>query len=1113
MDNKKDNIIEPSSPQGKNSIPKNILHFENLISGFLTALIDSPEEELENELNACLKKFVEIFKVDRCIVTEYLGDLNQKRKELEERLEFEELVSEFSSELININPDEIENLLKNWLEKFVELLDVDRGVVNEYVNEQQNVQTLIQYTVPGLNVPSESKRKTLNGVIGELEKGIIKAAKVPDDLPQMFHRSYVEKHNTKSLIVVPLLTGGNVFGSLSFINYRKERSWPDDLARRVKLIGEITGNAILRMRSHETLLKEKESRKVIEERYALVLGNANVGFLMSDSTTKILDVNDEYCRMSGYSRDEILSMEISDIVIPMEPEAENLFIKKIKSTGSAHHEATHRKKDGSVMDLNVSSAVLEGKNILFSFIRDITDLNQKRKEQEERLGFEELVSEFSAALINIKPDDLNKELKKWTIKFVDFLEIGRGVINEYQYDKNTIKALVSYTDPAAIVDTSPHDMDLKTPDKVMAEFKRGTTIRAEKVPEDLQTPFQGWIIEEHNTKSIVVVPLVAGNQVIGNLTLASYRKERKWPDDIFKRIKLIGEIIANAILRKRASDDLIKEMERRQRLEEKYTSIIKTANVGFWISDFNSRILEVNDAYCKMSGYSRDELTSMMIGQIDASLDPEVLTQEMHGILEKGDYHIETSHIKKDGTIIEVAVNSTLLEKEEVIFSFTRDITELNRARRELEELLEFEALISEFSAALINIKIEDIKTELNIWLTRFAQLLNVDRCVIGEYANDFSIYRFLCTYSNPDLDPLPPPFPSEIQNNSEYGLEKYLLKGESIKLESADEKLPDDLKKWEQVLRKDGTKSVLMLPLIAGDVLLGSLVIATQTMERKWKPELVRMLRLVAEIFANSLMREKSDVELDNYRKHLEKMVEERTARLEDAQKKLVISEKMATLGKLTATVSHELRNPLGTIRASVFSVRRRLKEPDEKLVNALDRAERNIKRCDLIIDELLNYSRTSVLNLEPTAIDSWINEVFEEMNPPEGIIVERQLKAGVTVAMDQERFRRSIVNILTNAYQAIQEKNDDKGGCVNVRTYQDNNSIIIDISDNGVGFDMANKSKLFEPLYSTKTFGIGLGIPITLQIIEQHGWNMEITGKPQVGTSVIITIPVITK
>lgn len=237
------------------------------------------------------------------------------------------------------------------------------------------------------------------------------------------------------------------------------------------------------------------------------------------------------------------------------------------------------------------------------------------------------------------------------------------------------------------------------------------------------------------------------------------------------------------------------------------------------------------------------------------------------------------------------------------------------------------------------------------------------------------------------------------------------------------------------------------------------------------------------------------------------------REKELEETKKELLISEKMATLGRLTATVSHELRNPLGTIRASVFSIEKRLKGQDVKVIAALERAERNIKRCDLIIDELLNYSRVQELMLEPAMLDVWVKEVLDETKQPSGILIKAELSSGAIIEIDQERFRRCLINILTNAYQAIEEKGADEPGYVTVSTRKEDNVIQLEISDNGIGFDMAIKSKLFEPLFSTKAFGVGLGIPISRQIIEQHGFQMDMRGEPGKGASVTITIPVLKK
>ncbi len=1027
-------------------------------------------------------------------------------------LQLENLISDLSSALIDAYEENLENELNYWLIKFVEFLEVDRGVINKYL-DNKTVQVLTTYTVPGVDAaPLENTYRTPEGEIEEFQKGItISAEKIPEDLPQMLRGGLIERENTKSLVIVPLSISGRVIGSLSFISFRKKRKWPEDLIRRIKLIGEIIANTVQRINVQQALSEEVNRRQVLEEKYSSIIKNANVGFWITDRDRNILEVNDEYCRMSGYSRTELLSMNISDVDISLNPERKAELYDIIKHTGAIHLETTHIKKDGSFLDLDVSSTREKTGKLLYCFMRDITELNQWKKAQAERLGFEELVSDFSAALININLDDLFEELKKWVIKFVDFLEIGRGVINEYEYDKNTIKVLVSYTDPGEEPHTSPHDSDLQAPDGVLNAFRNGKIIRAEKIPEDLQEPFRGWIIEKHNTKSLVVVPLVSGYQVIGNLTFASYRKERKWSDDIFGRIKLIGEIIANAILRKRASDALLEEIEHRQIAEERYSQIIKNTNVGFWISAMDGSILEVNDAYCKMSGYSREELLGKTIEHIDISLDKEKTDKERNAVIEEGALHHETSHIRKDGTIIDVAVNSNLIKEEGVIFSFTRDITELNQARKEVEERLIFETLIAEFSAALINASLNDIKNDINQWLERFAKLLNVDRLIINEYKNDYTLVNLLFSYTNPDIETEAMPIGSEPIKT--YGFHKYLKRGEYIIIGSSTETFPEDIENGINEILKSGEKSFLLIPVSVGDNLLGAMSISTILQKKIWTKDLIIMLGLVAEIFANALMRDKTNSELDNYRRRLEEMVEERTVKLEKAQKELVVSEKMATLGRLTATVSHELRNPLGTIRTSIYSLQKRLQDQNEKVLNTLNRAERNIIRCDLIIEDLLDYSRTQWLNLKPTVLDEWMGEIIGEIGPPYGIIVEQKLNSGATINMDRERFRRCIVNIMTNAYQAIQEKDSSGNGCVSVRTYQDNNLITIDISDDGVGFDIETVEKIYEPLYSTKSFGIGLGIPITKQIIKQHGWHMEITGAPREGASVKIIMPAIVK
>ena len=253
---------------------------------------------------------------------------------------------------------------------------------------------------------------------------------------------------------------------------------------------------------------------------------------------------------------------------------------------------------------------------------------------------------------------------------------------------------------------------------------------------------------------------------------------------------------------------------------------------------------------------------------------------------------------------------------------------------------------------------------------------------------------------------------------------------------------------------------------------------------------------------------RKHAEEELVRYREHLEELVKERTAELEDAHKLLIQQERLATLGRLTATVSHELRNPLGTIRASFYSIADETSDKELGIEDVLDRAERNITRCDAIIEELLDYARTKKPELSPTRVDDWLAHVLDEQTIPAGIRLKRSLVSGMEVPIDGERLRRCVINLVTNACQAMQE-GKQTGGCLRVETARKADRLEIRIIDSGPGIPPERMEKIFEPLYSTKGFGVGLGLPIVRQIAEMHGGDIEIESEPGEGTRATLWLP----
>lgn len=257
-----------------------------------------------------------------------------------------------------------------------------------------------------------------------------------------------------------------------------------------------------------------------------------------------------------------------------------------------------------------------------------------------------------------------------------------------------------------------------------------------------------------------------------------------------------------------------------------------------------------------------------------------------------------------------------------------------------------------------------------------------------------------------------------------------------------------------------------------------------------------------------------KDKIELEYHQQNLEKLVKERTSQLEAAQDELVKSERLAVLGQLTATVSHELRNPLGAIQPSLYLLRKKIINPDETLVRAMDRIDRNVRRCDHIIDELLDFTRIKELNLTRIDLNIWLGKLLDEQNINSDIDVNfDSQEVDLQIVADVDRLRRAVINTVENACQAMLEPyepdNIIKGSCLTISTHSDAEKITINIADNGCGISTETLPHIFEPLFSTKGFGVGLGMPTIKQIMTQHGGDIDIETSENIGTRISLWLP----
>lgn len=239
---------------------------------------------------------------------------------------------------------------------------------------------------------------------------------------------------------------------------------------------------------------------------------------------------------------------------------------------------------------------------------------------------------------------------------------------------------------------------------------------------------------------------------------------------------------------------------------------------------------------------------------------------------------------------------------------------------------------------------------------------------------------------------------------------------------------------------------------------------------------------------------------------------------KLAEAQDELVKKGRMEQLGQLTATVAHELRNPLGAVRTSAFLLERKLRDKNLGVEGQLDRISKGIVRCDNIITQLLDFSRTRQLSCQPADLDNWLAQVMEEMAKglPQAVSIRVMLGLdGAMVPFDPGRLQRAVVNLVANASEAMVGQGDDpaKFACampaIALTTRLEGGNVCIEVRDNGPGMTPDVISRIREPLFTTKSFGTGLGVPAVEQIINQHGGSLDIASEPGQGAVFTMWLP----
>jgi len=303
-----------------------------------------------------------------------------------------------------------------------------------------------------------------------------------------------------------------------------------------------------------------------------------------------------------------------------------------------------------------------------------------------------------------------------------------------------------------------------------------------------------------------------------------------------------------------------------------------------------------------------------------------------------------------------------------------------------------------------------------------------------------------------------------------------------------------------------EGMRSAAAAPLRHGGTLVGVLIVAHRA-ENHFGASNLRMLRSISEQAALAVRNAQLHAALQSYAQNLETMVDDRTRELRSTQAQLIQSEKLAALGRLAAGIAHEVNNPLQPVLNCLEDALEDLREGRAVEPEGLRVAEIEVQRIKSIVSRLLDFSRPSTSETVPISLPSVLREVLllvkKELERKQ-ITLRTDLRETPCVMGSPTQLKQVALNLVLNAMQAM-----PGGGEIALSVQPEGQGVSLVVQDSGVGMDEATMSRIFEPFYSTKGDGTGLGLAVTYGIVQGHGGTIRAESAPGTGSKFVIWLP----
>jgi len=506
---------------------------------------------------------------------------------------------------------------------------------------------------------------------------------------------------------------------------------------------------------------------------------------------------------------------------------------------------------------------------------------------------------------------------------------------------------------------------------------------------------------------------------------------------------------------------------------ERYRTLFQTSPIGILIVDLEGKIIDINPELTRMLGWTQEDMVNIKLNELIPD-DAEGLRKAQEAIttLISGG-KVEPFQVKTQNKIggwhwVEIHV-SPLIQQDEDLFIQTllKDVTE----QRTLEnEASDYRKKLEALNHNTVNLasatSIEEVAKHTTETVNKVLGFKILSFAVIEEDA-----LKYLIRIGAEDHH-LKMPLSGPGVTVRSVKTKKTQNIGDVTK--DPDYFLPDDM----AMIRL----SELCVPIIIEDKVLGILNIESEKRNAFTKDD-QNLVEIVAQHAASALNR------LDQYGK-VEEIRQARTREL------------LLGADKMTSMVRHDLIGPLKNIKNSVYLARRNTGEND-KFIDIIDN---NVDYAHRILEDLSHKTRSGIPNKGMVNIGKLISQALNEFPIPDNIqLTISQKHTTETMMLDETKIRRVIDNLVRNAIQAMLD-----GGELQVRTYEENGAIRVDVSDTGSGIDPDKIDIIFQPFYTTKPAGMGLGLTYCKEAVESHNGSIKVKSKVGQGTTFTISLPI---